>query len=346
MQPSQKRVLGLTVGIGLLTACGEHTPLPTGPDLEPTNAPIVQYRAWSQNSAAIPSIGETDDRFGEVLATGDFNGDGLADLAVGVPNEDISSGAVNIIYATRADAGLAVPVSTPEWRQSYSSRIPGASEARDRFGEALAAGDFNGDGYQDLAIGVPGEDLGSIRDAGMVNVLYGSSTGLRDTGAQGFQQNVPGIEGMAEADDEFGSSLAAGDFNGDGRTDLAIGSPNEGVNYASRAGMVTVLFGSFSGLKGQGSVTLHQDKPNTPDKAESYEYFGYELAAGHFHSTAYDSLAVLVDDRIPGGYNPGVVQVFRGGRAITAAEFFGSRPSNGSDGLFGYSGLEAVREGQ
>src|SRR5262245_36665004 len=83
--------------------------------------------------------------------------------------------------------------------------------------------DFNGDGYSDLAIGVPGEEVGGKKQAGAVNVIYGSATGLSagggDTGVppnQLWTQDSPGVLGVAEKEDAFGSAIAAGDFNGDG----------------------------------------------------------------------------------------------------------------------------------
>jgi len=71
--------------------------------------------------------------------------------------------------------------------------------------------DFNNDGFADLAVGVPGEDVGSIPDAGAVNVLYGSASKLTGTGSQIFTQDSPGVPYSAEAGDFFGGALAAGD---------------------------------------------------------------------------------------------------------------------------------------
>src|SRR6185503_11402125 len=68
-------------------------------------------------------------------------------------------------------------------------------------GTAAAAGnlqaDFNHDGFADLAVGAPFEDLGGLADGGAVNVVYGSSTGLAGTGSQVFTQDSPGVPGNA-----------------------------------------------------------------------------------------------------------------------------------------------------
>src|SRR3982751_2479118 len=83
--------------------------------------------------------------------------------------------------------------------------------------------DFNGDGYSDLAIGVPFESDGSKIEAGAVNVIYGGVGGLSAMGNQFWSQDSAGVTGSAHANDQFGSVLATGDFDGDGYSDLAIG---------------------------------------------------------------------------------------------------------------------------
>src|SRR5829696_5923286 len=91
--------------------------------------------------------------------------------------------------------------------------------------------DFNGDGFDDLAIGVPAEGVGGAILAGAVNVLYGGADGLAGTN-QLLTQAIP------EPGDLFGLAVAKGDFNADGFTDLAVGAPSEDVGAAGLAGAV------------------------------------------------------------------------------------------------------------
>lgn len=104
----------------------------------------------------------------------------------------------------------------------------------------VAKGDFNNDGLADLAVGVPREDVGTITDAGAVNIIYGSANGLTAVGNQFWTQNSEGILNAAEPGDQFGSALASGDFNGDGYSDLAVGVPKEDVETSTRLTGLTI----------------------------------------------------------------------------------------------------------
>ncbi|WP_371791319.1 integrin alpha [Streptomyces sp. NBC_01471] len=77
-------------------------------------------------------------------------------------------------------------------------------------------GDFNGDGYGDVAVTAPLASVNGTSGAGSVSILYGSKSGAGAAKVQTVSQNSAGVPGAAEKDDTFGGTAAAGDFNGDG----------------------------------------------------------------------------------------------------------------------------------
>jgi hypothetical protein len=243
---------------------------------------------------------EQSDQFGSVLAAGDFNNNGVADLAAGAPLEDVGSavdaGAVSVLYGS--GGGL-----TATGGRSFTQ--VGAVEQGDRFGSALAVGDFNNNGVADLAAGAPLEDAGTARDAGVVSVLHGSAGGLTATGARTFTQ----VAGAVEAGDRFGYALAAGDFTNDGFADLAAGAPLEDVGTTRDAGAFSELHGSAGGLI-TTSGWLHTE--GTAPGPQSGDQFGSALAAGDFNPGVADFVDLAVTSPFKFGANGGAVNVFYG----------------------------------
>ena len=134
------------------------------------------------------------------------------------------------------------------WTQA-SAGIAGKPATYDFFGWSLAAADFGradrGAGLDDLAIGVSGERVGKVPDAGSVQVIYGSSKGLRAKGSVVINRASSGVLGTARREAQVGRALTVGDF---GRTtggrplaDLAMAGRDEGVNilFGARAGLST-----------------------------------------------------------------------------------------------------------
>jgi hypothetical protein len=264
---------------------------------------------------------ESGDRFASALAAGDFDGDGYADLGIGVPGEDIrtavDAGEVDVGYGSKK--GL--HKHGDAWHQNTPT-INDSAEPGDRFGAALAAADFGHGRFDDLAIGVPGENLPGGADAGAVAILFGTSgRGLTPRDNQLWHQNVPGVQDDAEAGDAFGAALAASDFGGQSEADLAIGVPGEDLGTVSDAGAVAVLYGDASeGLRAQGNQLWTQDSADVADETEAGDRFGTALAAGFLNGDAHSELAIGVPDESVGSTaGAGVVNVLYGTGAGLAA---------------------------
>ncbi|BAU87878.1 hypothetical protein SLA_7012 [Streptomyces laurentii] len=130
-------------------------------------------------------------------------------------------------------------------------------------------GDFNGDGYRDAVLPAPGAYVAGHQRAGAVVVLYGSKSGLSTSRRAVVTQNSAGVPGAAELGDGFGSATATADLNGDGYADLVVSAVGEDTPQGQDSGMVTVLWGSGTGLT-SGTV-LPTPHPGT--------YFGLDVAA-------------------------------------------------------------------
>ena len=265
----------LAVGIGGNDSPGEVAVFPGSSSGIDTGAAEI----WGPDSAGIA----TGAAFGRALAIADFDDDGFDDLAAGSPGEPVSgpgsgygAGAVNVIYGS-AD-GLTAE-GNQLWRQS-SSGIPGSDEPYDLFGLALAATDFDGDGFADLAVGVPGEDW--KRDFGLgrgaVMVLYGTGGGLSAAGVQRITQDTSGIPNRGEDGDVFGRSLAAGDYGRRATNDLAIGVPYEGHSGINQAGLVTVLYTKGSELTAQDAQVWTKGTDGVKGSVD-HEFFGWSLGS-------------------------------------------------------------------
>lgn len=210
---------------------------------------------------------EAGDSFGAALATGDLDGDGLDDLVIGAPGENaglISNAGVVFVF-------LGSPSGLVGQQYLFGADAGDLNEADDALGTAVAVGDFDADGYDDIAVGGPGEDAG----AGAVYVWSGGPSGIDPASGVAYRAADLGC-GETEAGDAFGSALASARVVGGG-DELVIGADSENDG----AGLVCIAFGQAGGLA-PGTFYLQDARGALSQVPEAGDAFGHALALGDY----------------------------------------------------------------
>ena len=216
---------------------------PTNVDLLPANFPLSKgFRI--DGAVAGDAAGVS------VAGAGDVNGDGRDDVIAGAFNASNNgrnfSGSAYVVYGSASPTN--VDLLAANFPLSTGFRIDGAV-ASDQAGISVAgAGDVNGDGRDDVIVGVPNAGNNGRDFSGSAYVVLGSAS---PTNVDLLPANFPLSKGFrvdgAVASDNAGYSVAgAGDVNGDGRDDVIVGAPGADNNSRTGSGSAYVVYGSAS----------------------------------------------------------------------------------------------------
>jgi hypothetical protein len=233
--------------------------------------------------ADIGDTPEAGDRFGSVMKIGYLDGDTCADLVIGVPQEDVGTvvdaGVVHVVFGAVEGLGKGIPSlmlrqgvgGMPVDMRNYDN-----VEAGDQFGAAVDATISPSQPNAGLlVIGVPGEDVGTIADAGMAVFLLFRPAGTIYYG-NGVNQDTQNVPDAAEAGDRFGAAVAARQ-SFSGRPGVLIGVPGEDVNGKADAGMLAVIQ-SFDTLNNTVfGENITQDSDGVGGAVEAGDLFGASL---------------------------------------------------------------------
>ncbi|WP_037886938.1 FG-GAP-like repeat-containing protein [Streptomyces viridochromogenes] len=280
-------------------------------------------RTITQNSTGVPGGHESGDNFGASTAWGDVNGDGYADLAIGAPGEDDTSGnadrgSVTVLYGPGLDSGFS-------YTTSGSVTAAGA-----KLGSTVTVGDFNGDGKADVFSAGTGKGgnwnakltggttaTGTLTSATGAVAYLDAATGdfnrdgyadvalnYRDTGGIGrvvrFAGSATGLTKAGVISVKGGRSIAAGDVNGNGYDDIVIGQPVASESGGVSGGQITMVPGTSTGFTTTGMTTIHQDTANVAGGNESGDLFGASVSVGDYNADGFaDALTGIPGEDFP-----------------------------------------------
>lgn len=223
------------------------------------------------------------EQMGASMASGDFDHDGIQDLAIGSPfssqNDSQWNGSLKIVFGNRDRAAA----------ERYLTLY--GENSGDQLGTSIAVGDFNYDKYDDIVVGAYNAKGNDKARPGKVYIVYGGQNMHSQTSTHlsiqqpsfGYIKGLTKLSGHSDGD-QFGLSTFALDVNNDGIKDLLVGAPFATEKNMTKSGAVYLYFGSKQGFS---------ESPNYIFEAKSLnERFGSSISGGHLHSQKRNDIAI------------------------------------------------------
>ncbi|HEY6689020.1 MAG TPA: galactose oxidase-like domain-containing protein, partial [Propionibacteriaceae bacterium] len=246
-------------------------------------APAGYYMLFITDDAGVPSVAKMiklQPKPAVKGASSDFNGDGFSDAVVADPYADpggvSDAGQITVMYGTSGTIGG----GSVDTLVQGSGNVGNTASTGDRFGSTVAAADVDNDGYTDLLVGTPYEDISGQADSGLAQVIWGSSSGL-GKGKASTQLTQDSFGRTVTAGDQLGSAIDATNELGADLPMVAVGVPGGNVSGQNDAGWV----GFFTaGLNDPRAVD--QQSAGIPGAAEAGDRFGDAITLGLIAGTS------------------------------------------------------------
>ena len=315
------------------TSCGSPAADPWSPtttvpcDCLKTITAVFRAEVPSQMDAASPETfatrvkGKSRDQLGggyASVAYGDVNGDGYDDLVIGAPGRLAEGSTTTVCGASVLYGGIGVHKMLSEVDLAGGGMFSNLEGAGGNLGVCVAVGDFNGDGYDDVAIGAPDADGGAGYKSGEAWIVYGQA-GLIGSGA------IAGLVATQilgdDMGDQFGYSMAAGDLNADGIDDLVIGAPGADPPGGDHAGEVYVFYGSPA-MASTSLIDLTQPAGSSGERRlcgdDPNDQLGAALACADVNGDGFDDvIGGAMSATTGGGTSTGEVLIWYGSSDTT-----------------------------